>query len=114
MSREELVDALCAQFCISSNFKIEPDEQERIVKWLVPEIECLLAAEREKVREMCARAMCFRCAEGNKPFNTGSTIWLHALRKKLDNSTTEHWNEACAADAIRQLDLTAPDNKEAK
>ena len=131
MSR--IVDNLCARFLISSSVDVEPDEQERMVKWLKPEIERLLAeervrggdaiveltkkygallsTEREKVREMCARVVCFRCAEGNKPFDNGIT-WLHLLERKISEPTRESWNEDCEAAPIRQLDLTKLDEED--
>lgn len=72
---------------------------------VLPYFERLLAYEREKVREMCCKVMCFRCAEGNKPFDNGTT-WLHLLERKISEPTREAWNEECEAAAIRQLDLT--------
>ena len=79
---------------------------------LLPEIERLLADEREKVREMCCKVMCVRCAEGNKPFGSGTT-WQHSLyafREKREWKET--WFENCEAAPVRQLDLTAPSSTE--
>ncbi|KKM92101.1 hypothetical protein LCGC14_1221700 [marine sediment metagenome] len=70
-------------------------------------LEALLREEREK----CCKVMCVRCAEGNKPFDTGSTIWLHALKKKLSDHEIQHWNEECTADAIRQLEKARAEGK---
>ncbi len=75
-----------------------------IAEFAAPEIERLLAEAREKVREMCYKAICPHCAKGNKPLGAGM-VWLHFLEKREGN-TTESWSEDCKANPIRQLDLT--------
>jgi len=92
MSRE-IVDALCARFLLSSSFDVEPDEQERMVKWLVPEIERLLAQERERVRKQCAEHL-DKVAE-----LCGTAKYEGLLRLRYE----------AAAREIRQLDLTKLD-----
>lgn len=85
MSREELAEQFCTLTC--------PNPEDHCTQpWpcydVAEEVERLLAAEREKVREMCIEAVMARWLVGSK-----------------------------AADAIRQLDLTkdlAPSTEEKK
>jgi len=60
---------------------------------------------RAEVLAACAKVTCFRCAEGNKPCDNGTT-WLHFLEKKVGN-VTESWNEECEAAPIRSLQPAA-------
>ena len=112
MSREELVQKFGE--LIWTRVILDREDADKVAELIAPEVERLLAAERERVRRMCCRVMCFRCAEGNKPFDNGTT-WLHLLEKKVSSTTKESWNEDCEAAAIRQLDLTkdlAPSREE--
>ena len=104
MSRE-LVDALCHRFLLSSSFDIEPVDQERIVKWLVPEIERLLAEEQEKVREMCAAYV-----ERHWVYGKGTEAEPYVIK----SYSVPRQDLVQLGNAIRQLDLTALGDKEGK
>jgi len=78
------------------------EQEEDAIKGITQEIEGLLAAEREKVREMCAEYLekeAAKCADSaDEEAGEARAAW----------NREESWYED-SADAIRQLDLTRLD-----
>ena len=83
--------------------------EESCAEFVGPLVE-LIKQARAEVLAACAKVTCFRCAEGNKPCDNGTT-WLHFLEKKVGN-VTESWNEECEAAPIRSLQPAAKDLEE--
>ena len=83
---------------------------------LVNLIERLLAQEREKVRESFINATCVLCRTGEKPYlqSFGGKNWEGRYQAWVHDVKIAGRVEVqtCPADAIRQLDLTAPSSTE--
>jgi len=81
------------------------EQEEDAIKEITQEIEGLLAAEREQVREMCAVVVCAACKAGLPLEGDIGGSQFHVEQVSDD----EYEQVQCFSQEIRQLDLTRLD-----